>query len=63
MAPAFAIVLLVLLGFLVFRPASTPPGTQVISNADSQLLAEISALEEAWQPEAVRTVQELFEEN
>ena len=61
--PAFAAVLLVLVALFVGRTPwrTTPP--PLTSAADSQLFSDIYSLEQSSEPQAVHTVQELFEEN
>lgn len=63
-APAFAAVLLLLLGFFFTRPAPVPvAATPAAAVSDTQLFSEIYALEQSSEPRAVTPMRALFEEN
>ncbi len=62
MMPAFAAVLLLLLGFFFMRPGSTPssPSAPV---TDAELFSDIYALEQTSEPGVAKPMRALFEEN
>jgi hypothetical protein len=61
--PAFAAVLMVLISFLVFRPAHIRQEPVAIPAADTKLVSDMYALEQSPEPQAVETLHALFEEN
>lgn len=61
--PAFAAALVLLVATLLFRPHPDAPPPLVTSAADSKLFSDLYAIEENPEPQAVQTMQSLFEEN
>jgi hypothetical protein len=61
LVPAFAATFAILLALILMRPETEEQFT-IISAADSQLFAEIYALEESSEPHAILAMQALFEE-
>lgn len=62
-APTFAVALLVMVALLVGRNPWRDAPPPLTSASDSQLFSEIYAVEQSSEPQAVQTVQALFEEN
>jgi hypothetical protein len=62
MMPAFAVVLLLLLGFFFMRPV--PPSSKISPNvSDAELFSDIYALEQSSEPGVAKPMRALFEEN
>jgi hypothetical protein len=61
--PAFAAVLMLLVSFLVFRPAHLRQEPVAIPAADTKLVSDMYALDQNPEPQAVETLHALFEEN
>jgi hypothetical protein len=60
-APAFAAMLMLIIGFMLFRPGQTPQLQQPIT--DDSVFAEVYSLEQSSEPAAAQPIQALFEEN
>lgn len=61
-APAFAAMLMVLIGLFLFRPAQQPV-QQLEPAAEDAVFAEVYSLEQSSEPAAVKPIQALFEVN
>ena len=59
--PAFAAMLMLVIGFMLFRPGQ-PPQTQPPITDDS-VFAEVYSLEQSSEPAAAQPIQALFEDN
>ncbi len=62
-APAFAAVLLLLIGIFFIRQSEQVPAAPPTSVSDAQLFSEIYALEQTSEPHVAKPMRSLFEEN
>jgi hypothetical protein len=62
-APAFAAVLLLLLGIFFMRPTPQSTVPSATSVSDAQLFSDIYALEQTSEPHVAKPMRALFEEN
>jgi hypothetical protein len=62
-APALAAVFMLLIGLFLMRQTPPPPAPPATAMSDSQLFAEIYAVEQSSEPRAASPIRALFEEN